>query len=337
MTISIRQATFEDQGRDETFILKLHGPHGAHSTGDHWNWLLRNNPLRRGSKPVVWLALNESQEVVGHVCGYNIQIKFGAKIHNAIWTFDIAVLPENRKAGLAQSLFSRIFRENDLSLTTFASPVSHHIIEIESAIPVTYVGIFTRSSHDPLPTGLEQHDLEILPVKRFGKEADELWKRASIKYFAGVVRDSTYLNWKFLDRPGPRYLAFEARKKSEKGKISGYVTLRSSLDPEKNVGLIAEAFAAPDDILTLSALYRFAIEHFRALGKDRILTGATYPSHQQVLSMLGFQGVSKMPVHLYAKDKSLLKEIIKAGESSWFASRAESDWDHFPGGLMVER
>jgi GNAT superfamily N-acetyltransferase len=41
----------------------------------------------------------------------------------------------------------------------------------------------------------------VVPVERFGEETDQLWQRASAGYDFALMRDSSYLNWRFSDCP----------------------------------------------------------------------------------------------------------------------------------------
>lgn len=54
----------------------------------------------------------------------------------------------------------------------------------------------------------------VVPVERFGEETDQLWQRASAGYDFALVRDSSYLNWRFSDCPTP-YKMWLARRKGE--------------------------------------------------------------------------------------------------------------------------
>ena len=43
--------------------------------------------------------------------------------------------------------------------------------------------------------------MTVVPVERFGEETDQLWQRASAGYDFALMRDSSYLNWRFSDCP----------------------------------------------------------------------------------------------------------------------------------------
>jgi hypothetical protein len=51
----------------------------------------------------------------------------------------------------------------------------------------------------------------VAEVARFGTEHDALWQRVSADYTCAVVRDASYLNWRYVGQPGQDYVRLEVR------------------------------------------------------------------------------------------------------------------------------
>src|SRR4029079_16731893 len=52
---------------------------------------------------------------------------------------------------------------------------------------------------------------EVREVSRFDDRHDRLWASASSSMPCAVVRDASYLNWKYVDQPGQEFLRLEIR------------------------------------------------------------------------------------------------------------------------------
>ncbi len=91
-----------------------------------------------------------------------------------------------------------------------------------------------------LITGLVPRYLSVFPVQRFGEEFDDLWARSAANHGVLTVRDSRYLNWRFIDTPtrGFRVLGLRSR-----GELVGYVAFE--IDAQGD-GWIADLFGSAE-------------------------------------------------------------------------------------------
>ena len=79
--------------------------------------------------------------------------------------------------------------------------------------------------------------LEIAEVDYFDGSFAVFWEKAQHRFPVMVVRDPTYLNWRFVDVPGRQYAAFAARSE---GEIRGFTVLRVAPLGQFSAGLVAE-------------------------------------------------------------------------------------------------
>ena len=169
-------------------------------------------------------------------------------------------------------------------------------------------------------------DIIIEEVNSFGEEANELWEELSPYFPVMVQRDAVYLNWKFMTQPHIEYRSFIARKH---GRVCGYVILRKCLPPERNVGIIADVLARPDDQETLYALVRFGVTHLKEQRVNAILAASTINEYQECFSKLGFRKVFARVPLVYFKE-SIAESDITMQPGGWFLGRGDHDWDQFP-------
>jgi hypothetical protein len=116
-------------------------------------------------------------------------------------------------------------------------------------------------------------------IERAGPEFDQLWRRCEAEIPVSVVRDSAWVNWRYLDAPQFDYRVLLAERA---GRPSGYVAFRAQTHPGGVAGVIADLFAAEDDEASRDALLGEALGLLYAAGaaSASILAIPEMPLHQ---------------------------------------------------------
>jgi hypothetical protein len=110
------------------------------------------------------------------------------------------------------------------------------------------------------PRGLNLKNVK--KIDRFDDSFDLLLARISSKTGIQTFKDSTYLNWKYIDRPYPHEVVFAGR---QDGQTMGYIVL--ALQHKENLtGKIVDLLADPDDKKTVASLIAQALAYFRSQG-----------------------------------------------------------------------
>jgi GNAT superfamily N-acetyltransferase len=122
-----------------------------------------------------------------------------------------------REAGAGGSSLVYV-RPNDVSFPILAGKLSFHEAQRIDARRFVLPS-YTLSRKTGIPAGLLRLSgldwllkrrciprslggaVTVVPVERFGEETDQLWQRASPGYDFALMRDSSYLNWRFSDCP----------------------------------------------------------------------------------------------------------------------------------------
>ena len=118
----------------------------------------------------------------------------------------------------------------------------------------------------------------------FDKRFNRLWEKASKTHKIISMRDTEYLNWRYLKEPGRRFLIFAAERNNE---LQGYVILKPFDSKNQGPGQIIDLFDVKDKRVTKALLLQ-AIEYFDAQGADKIEFFVSDDYYERMLRSLGF-------------------------------------------------
>ena len=119
------------------------------------------------------------------------------------------------------------------------------------------------------PPSVKQRDVPGLAIDRvtdFDEPFAVFWRRVQGRAGLIVVRDSAYLNWRYLEAPGREYAAFAARSE---GKVRGIIVLRSAPLSRFSAGLIVDLIVEASG--EGRAAGRLLIDHSAAYFQDQDL------------------------------------------------------------------
>jgi GNAT superfamily N-acetyltransferase len=236
-----------------------------------YEWMYASNPHGLAQS---WIALDqETGHAVGCTSLFPRKLLIDGVVHRAAHGGDAYVEPHARRRGLAKALHRASLAtyqrgdvefmygpplENNLQalikagahfvgrlencLRVLSIPALHRIpayyrfASRQSGIDLTKLltrlpRILLRQSSAPngsvVPVILE-------PVERFDSEFDRLFEQCATGYRILGVRDSEYLNWRYLAAPHRRYFPFAARSS---GKLIGIAVLEVFRDRAKIIDL----------------------------------------------------------------------------------------------------
>ena len=164
-------------------------------------------------------------------------------------------------------------------------------------------------------------ELDIKMVNSFGTEIDELWETVRSMFPVIVVRDSSYLNWKYVQQPGMNYKLFLFTRK---GQPVGYSVIRTTIEDGCQTGLLVDFLSAPTDF---RYLVHHAVEYLADENVERIKCSASFGPAKKSLKEMGFTHRETdmrlvFSVSGYDGDHANLQDSEK-----WFVTRGDSDAD----------
>jgi hypothetical protein len=166
------------------------------------------------------------------------------------------------------------------------------------------------------------------PVARFGPSHDELWTEVRAEYPVAVVRDASYLNWKYVEQPGQDFTRLEIRCD---GKLTGVVVL-STVEPDgvyrTRRASVNEIVVNPNADRDVWAALEAARSQARDRGADLLLFDVINPALVQRALAFGFVRRAPTRVLLIATGEPAtpLEQLALDG-ANWLITRGDSDID----------
>ncbi|MEY8252266.1 MAG: hypothetical protein RPR91_07770, partial [Colwellia sp.] len=171
------------------------------------------------------------------------------------------------------------------------------------------------------------HAGDISKVDSFNLDYTALWDVFSNSINVGVVRDASYLQWRYLDKPNENYKIF---KLEEAGILKGYIVYCIKEKHGGKVGYIMDLIYLDGTHLVGAALLQKALGEFKASKVDVVLSWCfEFSLNYGAFKKLGFLNLPEIlkPIELHFGCV-----VLGGGESkllmdrkNWFISYADSD------------
>jgi len=163
---------------------------------------------------------------------------------------------------------------------------------------------------------------KIEEIKRFDQRFDVFWNQVVGDYEIITVRNSLYLNWRYIDNPS-EYKVFAV---IEDELIKGYVVLSSEKEDVFR-GNIVDILVSPSEHKVAELLIRKAIAYFDSLGVAVI--SCWQPEHLHTYSILKKNGFIKRETENDFVIRSYLPNTPNErflDEKKWYFSMGDSDY-----------
>jgi len=193
---------------------------------------------------------------------------------------------------------------------------------IVAVIQLLWLGI--RRIAFPVPQPSRIKSLSVIRVPMFDTRIDEFWREVAHDYGIIIVRDSQYLNWRFVERPDRKYQIYLV---TQAGKVQGYISLSNREWDGIKFGNIVDLLVRRGDRVALDALLAKAVEELELSGVDLITCYISpYDAfYQKALKKNGFIFKTiKRRVFGYSNSPEVSKEELMNAKN-WFFTRGDSD------------
>ena len=198
-----------------------------------WRWMFVDSAHRLGVDPRIWLYRDQGR-IVGYMGSIAVRVKLGDEERQTGWLVDTMVLEEYRNQGVGPRLMVDAHEDQPFSLSLGQTvemreiqfrlgwkqvaplQVARLLIRPEKVLqgrlpaPAAWAaGLAFRTSHAARKLVAERTPFNVRSIERFDERHDRLWTSASRDLTCAVVRDASYLNWKYVDQPGQQFLRLE--------------------------------------------------------------------------------------------------------------------------------
>lgn len=327
-----------------------------------WRWMFLESASRLGVEPRMWNAFVEGT-LVGFTGAIPVKVKVDDAERLTSWFVDTMVLESCRNWGLGPMIMMQAREEHNFNLSLGQTKEMRSILlklGWQQVAPFqTYVyplrpGRMFKGKFNPIvagPTGaglqLRQYakqvklqgktmTLQTRLVDRFESRHDQLWQEVKEAYTCAVVRDSSYLNWKYVDQPGQDYVRMEM---FHEGRIVAIAVLLLR-DPGDHTSyqyrraFVVDLVVSPSD----SGLVLSVLENIRQqclqLEADAIVFELINPKLEPLLESYGF--MQRAPTRfflIYAEDVDEDRKEKLLSPQSWLVTKGDSDIDRPEGGV----
>jgi hypothetical protein len=198
-----------------------------------WRWMFKESAQRLGVAPMFWLH-REAGRPVGQMGSIPVRLKIGDEELPTGWLVETMVLEEFRSQAVGSRLMVRAHEDQPFSLSLGQTAEMREIqfrLGWKQVAPLQIAQLLIRPENVlrgklPAPAawaagvGLRatnavrgwRNDRSPLPtrrVERYGPCHDVLWKGAARDLECAVVRDASYMNWKYVQQPGQTFLRLD--------------------------------------------------------------------------------------------------------------------------------
>lgn len=363
----VRDTSAEILGYDESLeeeIFRFEREAYPHRRPDwiapRWRWMFLASARRLGVAPMVWVQ-RKGAAIVAHHGAIPVKLKAGDEEYLTIWFVETMVLESMRGQGVVARLFTKASEDWPLVLSLGQSPRMREIQlktgwrqmaalgtyayvlnadrvlsgKLRGAAP-RYVAAtgwtamqrwrHLRGRRRISGSGHAKHTAT--EIDRFDERHDRLWDRVKVEYTCAVVRDASYLNWKYVEQPGQRFVRLEIRQ-DDAVVAAAIVQL---LEPDSTYryrrGILVDLLVRPSDASTVWALFEGVCDACRRRAVDLIVFSLIHEELARHATAFGFQARAPGRVLLLLADKapeSIRRQVLKA--THWLVTAGDSDID----------
>jgi hypothetical protein len=282
-----------------------------------------------------------------------VRVKVGSDHRDTGWLVDTMVLPAYRDQAVGSRLMVEAHDDQPFSLSLGQTSemreiqlrlgwkqvaplqIAQLIVRADSVLkgklpgPAAWAaGLGLRASGALREWFSDRSRFTASPIDRFDARHDELWQTASRDLTCAVVRDASYLNWKYVDQPGQRFVRLNVLDGSELRGAAVWM-LR---DPDQHYkyrrAFLVDVVAPFSDQALLQQIIRTACAAASELDADALLCHHIDTRLTRALRACGF--TLRKPERFLLVDPGpfsgqALAQLLSA--ESWFVTQGDSDID----------
>jgi len=211
-----------------------------------WRWMFQQSAARLGVEPMVWLYRG-SAGVQAHQGAIAVRLHTSAGECVTGWFVETMVLERVRGRAVGPMLVAKAKQDLPFNLSLGQTSQMRELqfrLGWEEVAPLETLvfvlnGRAVLANKLPaiasLPAGIaltmrqrwrhwkgrrQPGSCVVREISRFGAAHDRLWARVKSDYAVAVVRDASYLNWKYVEQPGQTFLCLDIVRGGDVGAVA---------------------------------------------------------------------------------------------------------------------
>ena len=260
-------------------------------TPENWHWKFKGeNPA---DKPIMIYAENDGI-IIGHFAA--ITMKYWINSEEVVGSHSAAMMidPQWQNKGLIKFVADKLIKEVEKQKIPFtygfpndkAYDLHIKLLGYEDvAAQRLFKKVMDYSENNYSDTVADR--LVWCKIERFDDRADVLWEKVKNDFKAIVVRNSAFLNWRYLDRPDVTYHAFGAYNGDI---LEGYCILKLYREENVSRGHFIDLFTKDGNDECGKFLVKNGLRYFNDKRVDEVtLWMQGSPFFENILIEFGFQ------------------------------------------------
>ena len=315
-----------------------------------WEWMYVDSARRLQTQPMVWLA-KDQEKIVGHMGVQFMKLKLPNHELLTGWFVDTMVLEDYRTTGLGAQILLRAEEDMPMALSLGQTAEARKMLESlgwKKVCPLR-IHVFMNNPYRVLrgkfPPGIDRLAAtyfgwnssrkralqasrnQLIPtrrIERFGETHDALWNRMRQDVSCLAVRDSDFLNWKYLDQPDQTYDCWEVLQNE---RIIGILVTKTESESKAYpyrrlhwVDLVCDLSAK-----TLDSVIGACIAKSQEQGVDAISIHMTNKRIEEKLVQHGF--VQRPETRYLYASRGLVESHPNFAHQEWMVTLGDSDID----------
>lgn len=330
----------------------------AESIAPNWRWMLVESASRLNLQPLVWLYI-KNDAVVAHQAAIPVRLHIADDDVTTGWFVETMAAKAVRGSPIGPMVVKKALEDLPLNLSLGQTK---QMRELQIALGWVEVGVLSKqlfvcgygmNLRNKLPPvlaeigafiigawhnfrwllsrSIQPANTNFVVIDRFGDEHDRLWEQMAATCTCAVVRDASYLNWKYIDRPTGRFICIEMR---EGAKLLGVSVVMLS-EANETYGYLRGSLVDFVMPLDRTDIVRALInESIKVLKSHKVQSVTCHISSKVISAELKSCGfIRREPRHHFlisAKDQRLAVEDRLLREQNWFLTLGDSDADAYP-------
>jgi malonyl CoA-acyl carrier protein transacylase len=317
-----------------------------------WRWMFLESARRVGVDPRIWLYEADAQ-LAGHMGAIAVRVKVGDEERNTAWLVDTMVLDSYRQKGVGPRLMVRAHEDLPFALSLGQTSEMRELqlrLGWRSVAPLQTAQLLIRPEQVlegklPKPAAMAAswglratsavRDMvkgrvraSSREVDVFGPCHDELWAAMAPTVTCGVVRNASYLNWKYVEQPGQTFLRLEVLEGNAVRGVAIVMFREPDEDYRYRRAFLVDVVAPLTDAAALTQVVQAAVDAAAARGADAMVCLHIGRALTRALGDCGF--VMRQPERFLLVDPAplsgrALEHVLSP--DAWFVTQGDSDID----------
>lgn len=319
-----------------------------------WRWMFQASAARLGVEPMVWVYRSNGR-VVAHQGAIAVRLRTPVGEHVTGWFVETMALEEVRGKAIGPMVVAKALQDLPFNLSLGQTEQMRelqyrlgwkHVAALERLMFVLHGRALLSGKIPRLVAPLAgtvltlqqrlRHwrgriasgTLNVREIPRFTAAHDRLWQEVEGHFTVAVVRDASYLNWKYVDQPGQSFVRLEL---SDGRHVRGVAVISISEPTAKYTyrrAWLNDLVVASDDAEAIWATLEAVRQASLRLGADLIVFDII--SEPLLRAALAFGFARRTPVRqllVAPGDPPTDAGRLALDGSKWFVTRGDSDVD----------